>query len=290
MNESTILGSGLGLRRALAGALQSSIEAGDDLPIDFLEIAPENWMKVGGRLSKQLRYFTERFPFACHGLSLSIGSPAPLDEVFVRDIARFLDEHGIEMYSEHLSYCSDAGHLYDLMPLPFTEEAVNYVAERIQRVQDILGRRLIVENVSAYVEPGKEMPEPEFVRAVIEKADCDLLLDVNNVYVNSVNHGYDANEYIALMPTERIRYYHIAGHYTENESLLVDTHGADVIDPVWALLQQAYATHGQKATLLERDFNFPEISDLSHELKRIRSYQGRFLSPASNLDEGNTRV
>lgn len=290
MHKSTVQGSGLGLRRALAGALQSSIDAGDELPIDFLEIAPENWMKVGGRLSKQLRYFTERFPFACHGLSLSIGSPAPLDEVFVRDVGRFLDRHGIEVYSEHLSYCSDAGHLYDLMPLPFTEEAVNYVAERIQRVQDILGRRLIVENVSAYVEPGKEMPEPEFVRAVIEKADCDLLLDVNNVYVNSVNHGYDANEYIVSMPTERIRYYHIAGHYTENESLLVDTHGADVIDPVWTLLEKAYATHGQKATLLERDFNFPEMSDLSCELERIRSCQGRYSLPASNLDEGNTRV
>jgi uncharacterized protein (UPF0276 family) len=273
MTNNTIQGSGLGLRRALAGALKSSIDAGDQLPIDFLEIAPENWMNVGGRLSKQLRYFTERFPFACHGLSLSIGSPAPLDEGFVRDVGRFLDEHGIDVYSEHLSYCSDVGHMYDLMPLPFTEEAVNYVAERIQRVQDILGRRLIVENVSAYVEPGKQMSEPEFVQAVLQKADCDLLLDVNNVYVNSVNHGYNPHDYITQMPTDRIRYYHIAGHYTENDSLLVDTHGADVIDPVWALLQHAYETHGQKATLLERDFNFPEFSELSSELERIRSYQ-----------------
>lgn len=282
MSNNTIFGSGLGLRRGLVSELQSSIESGQQLPIDFMEIAPENWMKIGGRLKKQLRYFTERFPFACHGLSLSIGSPAPLDENFVREVGQFLDEHNIDTYSEHLSYCSDAGHMYDLMPLPFTEEAVNYVAERIQRVQDILGRRLIVENVSAYVEPGKQMPEPEFVRAVLQKADCDLLLDVNNVYVNSVNHGYNPHDYIAQMPTDRIRYYHIAGHYTESDSMLVDTHGADVIDPVWALLQQAYSTHGQKATLLERDFNFPDLSDLSQELETIRAYQQQANADVTN--------
>lgn len=290
MTKTAIQGSGLGLRRGLIGALQSHLESKcestmmghQDLPIDFMEIAPENWMNVGGRLANQLRYFTERYPFACHGLSLSIGSPAPLDEAFVRDVGRFLDQHNIEVYSEHLSYCSDSGHMYDLMPLPFTEEAVNYVAERIQRVQDILGRRLIIENVSAYVEPGKEMAEPDFVRAVLKKADCDLLLDVNNVYVNSVNHGYDAAAYIASMPSERVRYYHVAGHYAESESLLVDTHGADVIDPVWSLLQQAYACHGNKATLLERDFNFPELPVLVSELEQIRSYQASYLQPYSS--------
>ncbi|MEK9710960.1 MAG: DUF692 domain-containing protein [Thalassolituus sp.] len=268
---------GLGLRRGFINELEAMADQGAGLPVDFFEIAPENWMQVGGRLGKQLRRFTERFPFACHGLSLSVGSPAPLDEGFVRNVKAFLNEHNISFYSEHLSYCSDGGHLYDLMPIPFTEEAVRYVSERIQRIQDILGRRLIIENVSAYAEPGKEMPEPEFVRAVVESADCELLLDVNNVFVNSVNHGYDAAEYIASMPSERIRYFHVAGHYSpapeEPVQLLVDTHGADVIDPVWALLQQALAVHGERPVLLERDFNFPELPVLFSEIEKIRQIQ-----------------
>ena len=268
---------GLGLRRGFINELEAMADQGVGLPVDFFEIAPENWMQVGGRLGKQLRRFTERFPFACHGLSLSVGSPAPLDEGFVRNVKAFLNEHNISFYSEHLSYCSDGGHLYDLMPIPFTEEAVRYVSERIQRIQDILGRRLIIENVSAYAEPGKEMPEPEFVRAVVESADCELLLDVNNVFVNSVNHGYDAAEYIASVPSERIRYFHVAGHYTpapeEPVQLLVDTHGADVIDPVWALLQQALLTHGERPVLLERDFNFPELPELFSEVTKIRQIQ-----------------
>ena len=268
-----LLGSGLGLRRALTGPLRRYFEDQGSLPCDFFEIAPENWLGVGGRLGKELRYFTERFPFACHGLSLSVGGPAPLDEDFVREVGRFLKEHDIRVYSEHLSYCSDAGHLYDLMPIPFTDESVIRVAERISRVQDILGQRLIIENVSAYLEPGKEMSEPEFVCAVVKKADCDLLLDVNNVYVNSVNHGYDAKAYISHMPSERVRYLHVAGHYTEAPDLLIDTHGADVCDPVWDLLAFTYQTHGVKPTLLERDFNIPELPDLFAEVERVRAYQ-----------------
>lgn len=296
MIDNQIDGVGLGLRRGFMSELHNKIEQGASLPVDFFEVAPENWLRVGGRLGRQFRSFTERFPFACHGLSLSIGSPAELDEVFVRDVKAFLDEHNIEVYSEHLSYCSDDGHLYDLMPLPFTEEAVKYVSERILRVQDILGRKLIIENVSAYAEPGKQMAEPEFVSAVLGAADCELLLDVNNVYVNAQNHGYDADEYIRSMPTERIRYYHIAGHYdgrssnnpnlqqtgdssdesgfASNEpSLLVDTHGADVIDPVWRLLELAYGHHGVRPTLLERDFNFPDTDGMFNEMDTIRTYQ-----------------
>ena len=265
--------SGLGLRRGMAKALQEYLDEHPDHPIDFLEVAPENWMNVGGRLAKQFAWFTERFPFACHGLSLSVGGPAPLDLEFVRNVRRFLDDHNISVYSEHLSYCSDDGHLYDLMPIPFTEEAVKWVSERIMRVQDVLGRRLIIENVSAYLEPGKAMDEPEFVRAVLDAADCELLLDVNNVYVNSVNHGYDPQAYIASMPSDRIRYLHVAGHYQESESLLVDTHGAAVVDPVWSLLEFTYAQHGQKPTLLERDFNFPPVDELVTELEHIRSLQ-----------------
>ena len=282
MNRHQITGAGLGLRRGFISELQSRIENGVEVPVDFFEVAPENWLRVGGRLGRQFRYFTERYPFACHGLSLSIGSPAPLDEAFVRDVKDFLKEHKVAVYSEHLSYCSDDGHLYDLMPLPFTEEAVKYVSERIMRVQDILGERLVIENVSAYVEPGREMAEPEFVTAVLEAADCELLLDVNNVYVNSTNHGYNAEEYIRSMPSDKIRYYHVAGHYQDtsdasdddpSSNLLVDTHGADVIEPVWALLSAAYDAHGMRPTLLERDFNFPDLDDMFAEVSQIKALQ-----------------
>ncbi len=282
MNRHQITGAGLGLRRGFISELQSRIENGVEVPVDFFEVAPENWLRVGGRLGRQFRYLTERSPFACHGLSLSIGSPAPLDEAFVRDVKDFLKEHKVAVYSEHLSYCSDDGHLYDLMPLPFTEEAVKYVSERIMRVQDILGERLVIENVSAYVEPGREMAEPEFVKAVLEAADCELLLDVNNVYVNSTNHGYNAEEYIRSMPSDKIRYYHVAGHYQDtsdasdddpSSNLLVDTHGADVIEPVWALLSAAYDAHGMRPTLLERDFNFPDLDDMFAEVSQIKALQ-----------------
>ena len=182
-------------------------------------------------------------------------------------------EHNIRAYSEHLSYCSDDGHLYDLMPIPFTEEAVKYVADRIRQVQDILEQRIAMENVSFYAMPCTEMTELEFVKAVLEEADCDLLLDVNNIYVNSVNHKYDPYEFLAAMPAERLMYIHVAGHYNEAEDLIVDTHGADVVDPVWALLQKAYQQFGDVPTLLERDFNIPPMAELLPEVEQVRQYQ-----------------
>lgn len=267
--KQTVHGAGLGLRRSFLNELMQQPE----VPVDFLEIAPENWLDMGGSLGKKLRYFTERFDMLCHGLSLSIGSPAPLDQAYVHRLKQFLTTHNVLMYSEHLSYCSDDGHLYDLMPIPFTEDAVKHVAERIQRVQDILQRRLIIENVSYYAAPGQELQEVSFLNEILNKADCDLLLDVNNVFVNSVNHGYDAKQFIAALPSERIAYCHIAGHFYEAEDLIVDTHGADVIDPVWDLLQFAYAQHGVKPTLLERDFNIPALPALFKEVDKIRQYQ-----------------
>lgn len=266
---SSVKGAGLGLRRDLVEELQATPKAN----IDFMEVAPENWMEIGGHLGRQFRYFTDRYPMLCHGLSLSIGSPAPLDEHFIVRLKKFLDKHRIAAYSEHLSYCGDAGHLYDLIPIPFTEDAVAYVAERIQRVQTILERPLIIENVSYYAAPGQVLSEIDFVQQVLTAADCQLLLDVNNVYVNSINHRYDPLAYIAAMPTERIRYLHIAGHYDEADDLKVDTHGADVIDPVWSLLTATYQQHGVIPTLLERDFNIPPLSHLLKELDMIRHCQ-----------------
>ena len=262
-------GAGLGLRRALLGPLASATTA----DVQFMEVAPENWINVGGRYGKAFREYTERFPFVLHGLSLSIGSPAPLDWGLLRQIKAFMSEHSILSYTEHLSYCSDSGHLYDLMPIPFTLEAVDYVADRISQIQDFLGQRIALENASYYAAPGQDMSEIEFTSAVLEKADCGLLLDVNNIYVNSINHQYDAREFMASLPGHRVVYGHIAGHYNEAEDLKVDTHGADVIDPVWDLLDLAYKQFGVFPTLLERDFNIPPVDKLLLEVERISTIQ-----------------
>jgi uncharacterized protein (UPF0276 family) len=264
-----IHGAGLGFRRALMGPLSES----RPVQVDFMELAPENWIGMGGALGKRLRWFTERYPFVAHGLSLNLGGPAPLDEVFLGRVRQFLNQHQLCCYSEHLSYCADDGHLYDLMPIPFTDEAVHHVAGRIRRTQELLERRIAVENVSYYVAPGQEMDELSFLRAVLEEADCDLLLDVNNIYVNSVNHGYDAAAFLDGVPGERIAYIHVAGHYNEAEDLIVDTHGAAVIDPVWALLERAYRRFGALPTLLERDFNLPPLADLLAEVATISALQ-----------------
>lgn len=276
MNSVTtaVHGAGLGLRRALMSPLADVQPTPSG--IGFLEVAPENWMNLGGKYARSFRSFTERFPFVTHGLSLSIGSPAPLDEEFVRQLKKFLVEHNIEDYTEHLTYCSDDGHLYDLMPIPFTQQAVDYVVERVQRVQDILGRRIALENASYYAEPGREMSELDFINAVIKGSDCDLLLDVNNIYVNSINHQYDPVAFLNALPSERIRYIHVAGHYEEAEDLRVDTHGSDVVDPVWNLLDQAYARFGVIPTLLERDFNIPPLAELMREVQQIHRLQAKY--------------
>jgi len=273
MNESNaqypVSGAGLGFRRPLADKLK-------DVPvgaIDFMEIAPENWIHVGGALGKKLRWFTDRYPFLIHGLSLSIGSPAPLDEQLVRDIKNFMAEHRIRLYSEHLSYCGDDGHLYDLMPIPFTEDAVKYVAARVRRVQDILEQRIALENVSYYTPTDTSMNEADFILAVLDEADCDLMLDINNIVVNSINHKYDAHDFMLKMPADRLRYFHLAGHYVEAEDLRIDTHGSPVDDQAWQLLADAYTHFGAVPTLLERDFNFPPIQELLDEVTRIRKLQ-----------------
>nr|WP_092455611.1 DUF692 domain-containing protein [Pseudomonas sp. NFACC45] len=260
---------GLGLRRALLDELRAA-PAGD---FDFLEVAPENWINIGGAHGAALHWLAERYPMSCHGLSLSLGGPAPLDLAFLRQVRDFLDRFNVPMYSEHLSYCGDDGHLYDLLPLPFTEEAVHHVAARIRQAQDVLGRRLAVENVSYYAAPQQDMTELEFTRAVLHEADCDLLLDVNNVYVNSVNHGFDPQAFLAGLEPGRVVGMHVAGHYDESDTLKIDSHGAPVKPLVWALLAQAYARFGVQPTLLERDFNFPPYSMLVAELQIIRQMQ-----------------
>lgn len=275
MHSSEFGMAGLGLRREMLDELLEHVPK----QIDFLEVAPENWLKLGGRFKKQFKTLTDANNFVCHGLSLSIGSPEPLDIEFIKSLKVFFDQHNIKMFSEHLSYCSGQGHMYDLMPIPFTEEAIAHVVPRIKQVQDILERHVAMENVSYYGAPGQELSELEFTTEILEQADCKLLLDVNNIYVNSINHGYDANTFLAGLPTKRIAYGHVAGHYNEANDLIVDTHGADVIDPVWELLDKAYKVHGVFPTLLERDFNIPEINVLTKELDIIIQLQQKYLNP-----------
>jgi uncharacterized protein (UPF0276 family) len=247
--------------------------------VDFMEAAPENWIGVGGRYGRQFRELAERYPVVLHGLSLDIGGPDPVDVDLVRSIKSLMKEVGSPVYSEHLSYCAAQGHLYDLLPIPFTEEAVHYVAARVRQVQDILGHSIALENASYYAQPHADMTEAAFIRAVLTESGCDLLLDVNNIYVNAINHCYDPLEFLDALPLERTRYIHVAGHYDEAPDLKVDTHGADVIDPVWGLLTQAYRRLGPVPTLLERDFNLPPLAELLREVAQVRRCQAEAGEP-----------
>lgn len=262
----TLQGAGLGLRRALMPELLAM----DATAVDFLECAPDNWIAVGGHYGEGLARLAERFPLSCHGLSLSLGGPTPLDRDLLRRTRQFLDRHDVALFSEHLSYSADDGQLYDLLPLPFTEEAVRHVAARIRQAQDVLGRRIAVENISYYAAPYQALSEIDFLCAVLEEADCDLLLDVNNLFVNAINHGYDTSRYLAALPAQRVVYLHVAGHYDEAPDLKIDTHGASVKADVWRLLEQAYQRFGALPTLLERDFNFPPLGELLAEVEAIR--------------------
>ena len=265
----SLQGAGLGLRRAL---LPDLLSMADDA-VDFLEVAPDNWIGVGGAYGRDLARLAERFPLSCHGLSLSLGGPEPLDHAFLCRIGEFLDLYQVPLFSEHLSYCSDEGHLYDLFPMPFTDEAVRHIAGRIREVQDVLGRRIAVENISYYAAPYQALSEIDFLRAVLDEADCDLLLDINNLYVNAHNHGYDAAGFLARVPARRVACLHVAGHYDHAPDLKIDTHGASVRPDVWDLLASAYQHLGNLPTLLERDFNLPPLAELLDEVACIRELQ-----------------
>ena len=281
-------GTGLGLKRTLIPQIQSLYGQEAISGINFVEIAPENWINAGGKYSKQLDWFTERYPIVCHGLCLSLGGPDPLNLDFLRQVKAFLQRYQIPLYTEHLSYCTDGfngehGYLYDLLPIPFTEEAVHHVAQRIRQTQDMLGQRIGVENASFYVAaPISEMSELEFINAVISEADCLLHLDINNIYVNSVNFGFDPHAFLRGILAERIVYGHMAGHYQQAPDLLIDTHGENVIEPVWKLLEDAYALFGTFPTLLERDSNIPPLQTLMHEINRIADCQ-RSATPTVNF-------
>ncbi|MBT3384702.1 MAG: DUF692 domain-containing protein [Prolixibacteraceae bacterium] len=264
--------TGIGFRKDFA----EEFLTGSVLKPGFVELAPENWMKIGGYWKKKLNQLAKMYPITSHGLSLSVGSPETLDMEFLKNVKQFLKEYNIEIYSEHLSFSKcDNAHLYDLLPIPFREDAVKHVAERIKQVQDFLGRRIAIENVSYYTPVAAEMDEATFVSNVIEEADCNLLLDVNNVYVNSFNHNYDAKSFIEKLPLNRVAYIHMAGHTKVAPDLIIDTHGEAIIDPVYELFEWTLDKVKPVPVLLERDFNIPELAEMQFELNNLEAIMTR---------------
>jgi len=259
---------GIGLRRDISEEILDS----KILTPDFLEFAPENWMGIGGYWNRIREKAVARYPVTCHGLSLSLGSSEELDWDFIRDLKKFLDENRVSIYSEHLSYTkSRNAHLYDLLPIPFRKDAVDHVVDRIRQVQDFLERPLAIENVSYYTPVAAEMEEAEFVTEILERADCKLLLDVNNVYVNAFNHQYDAKDFISTLPLNRVAYIHMAGHQQVEPDLIIDTHGQPIIDPVYELFEWTIQRMDPVPVLLERDYNFDELEQIQSELLQLKN-------------------
>lgn len=259
--------TGLGFRRDIADEILSL--EGEQMPA-FVELAPENWIGLGGYWGKVLAQVNEKYTISTHGLSLSIGSPDPLNWAFIKEIKKFLDTYNIELYSEHLSYsqCNNA-HLYDLLPIPFREDAIQHIVPRIKEVQDFLERPLIIENVSYYTPVGAEMNEQSFISAIVEESGCKLLLDINNVFVNSFNHQYDPKKFISELPLDQVAYIHMAGHEQVSEDTIIDTHGEPIIQDVYELFDWTLPQINQVPILLERDFNFPAMNQIANELKQL---------------------
>ncbi|NOY51619.1 MAG: DUF692 domain-containing protein [Chlorobi bacterium] len=260
---------GLGFRREIADEFLT----GSTVNPDFIEVAPENWIDMGGYWYAKFREATEKYPLILHGLSLSIGSPEEPDWAFLKKLKSFLKEFNVEIYSEHLSFAKlDNAHLYDLLPIPFKEDSIKHVVKRIKQVQDFLEMKIAIENVSYYTSVDAEIAEDVFVKQIVEQADCNLLLDVNNVYVNSFNHKYDAEKYIDAMPLDKVRYIHMAGHHKISDELIIDTHGEAIIHPVYELFDYTLSKMDRNVpVLLERDFNFPEMEELQSEMKNLRN-------------------
>lgn len=271
---------GIGFRKDFAEELIQS----NMLKPSFIEVAPENWIGVGGFWKKQLMKALEKYPLYTHGLSLSIGSPDDLDMNLLKNIKSFLKETNAQVYSEHLSYskCANA-HLYDLLPIPFTEDAVKHVSARIRQVQDFLEQKMAIEIVSYYSPLDPQLSEIEFINAVIQESQCDLLLDVNNIYVNSFNHNYKARDFIDQLPMNKVRYIHMAGHEQVNDTLIIDTHGEPIIDEVFDLFSYTITRLNRDVpVLLERDFNIPEMEILQSELTRIADIKSLALNPIAH--------
>lgn len=259
---------GLGFRRDLKDDLLDN----HSFNPAFVEFAPENWMNIGGYWKRVLEEVVEKYPVLCHGLSLSIGSPDDLDMSFLKRLKQFLDHNNVQIYSEHLSYSkANNAHLYDLLPIPFRMDAVDHIVERIKTVQEVLERPIALENVSYYTPVAAQMDEANFIREIVERSNCHLLLDVNNIYVNAFNHQYDAVEFLNSLPLNKVKYIHMAGHEQVNETTIIDTHGQPIIDPVYDLFETAIQLIDPVPVLLERDFNIPDFDELKTEMSNLEN-------------------
>lgn len=260
------LGFGLGLRTDHYDALLA-----DNPRVDWLEALSENYLVPGGKPLHYLDRIRAKYPMVMHGVSLSIGSSDPLDFDYLRSLKNLADRIEPAWISDHLCWTGCASrNLHDLLPLPYTEEALEHVAGRVRAVQDFLGRQILLENVSSYVEfRQSEMSEWEFLCEIARRADCLILLDVNNIYVSAFNHGFDAKRYIDAVPAERVRQIHLAGH-SNCGTHIIDTHDAAVIDEVWSLYGYAIRRLGPVATMIERDDHIPPLTELEAELDRAR--------------------
>jgi len=265
------LGFGLGLRPP---HYQEVVEG--DPRVDWWEVISENFLVAGGNPRRVLRQVRERWPVVLHGVSLSIGSVDPVDDDYLGRLAALVAEVEPPIVSDHLCWTALGGHAgHDLWPLPYTEEALALVVDKVGRVQDRIGHRILLENPSSYVTfTASHIPEAEFLAEVARRADCGILLDVNNVYVSSTNHGWDPAAYLAAIPPERVGQIHLAGHSDEGTHLL-DTHDHPVCDAVWALYGEAHARFGEVATIIERDDHIPPLDELITELDRARQIASR---------------
>ncbi len=264
--RASVHGVGIGLRREHFAEIESCGRV-----VDWLEIIPENYVGVGGYARRNLEHCRGRWPMLAHGVSLSLGGPDPLDASYIAGLKALLDELEAPFYTDHLCYATIGGaNFYDLLPVPFTEEAVRHCAGRIRELADRLERPVAVENVSYYAKmPGSRLSEGQFVRAVVEEAGCGLLLDVNNVYVNARNHGDEPRASLEALPLDRTMQIHIAGHETEGERL-IDTHGRPLVDEVWALYREALTRVGPVPVLLEWDTQIPSLDRVLDEADRAR--------------------
>ncbi len=271
------LGYGLGLRTEHYDSVLQRRPA-----VDWFEITSENYMIGGGKALHILERVRADYPMVMHGVSLSIGGTDPLDEDYLGQLKALAARVEPEWISDHLCWTAMEGqHLHDLLPLPYTEEAVRHVAERVCRVQDFLGRQILLENVSSYLTyTCSQMPEWEFLDAVARRADCLILLDINNVHVSSHNHCFDPLDYINALPAERIRQFHLAGH-SHNGPIIVDTHDQPVIEPVWQLYAAAVRRFGMVSTMIERDDNIPALTELLDELQRARTIAAPILKSSA---------
>jgi uncharacterized protein len=261
------LGFGLGLRTTH----YDEIFAGNPR-IDWFEAVTENYLAPGGKPLKMLERIRERYPVVLHGVSMSIGSTDPLDKTYLRQLKALAQRIEPAWVSDHLCWTGmGKQNLHDLMPLPYTDEAVRHVASRVTQVQDFLGRRILLENVSSYLTySSSEMDEWQFLAAIAQEADCQILLDINNIYVSAFNHGFDAQTYLERIPVNRVQQFHLAGHDNCGD-YIVDTHDAPVIDEVWDLYAAAVRRFGPVATMIERDDKIPPLAELVAELDHARS-------------------